>query len=87
MKTSKEENMSDDKNQTDIINNYSEVSSVIDPVIIPQKLGKKRPGDVNSYEELVSAIEAGLDSIKNGRVVNEEIMMKKIKRYAGIDDI
>ena len=78
--------MSDDRNQTDIINNYSEISSVNDSVIIPQinpvKKPKKGPYDIKTYEDLLEALEESRRDIKEGRLISHEVMMEKLKRYA-----
>ena len=42
---------------------------------------------INTYDDLVSALEESKQAIKEGRVVPEDIVRKKIRRYAGLDDV
>ena len=78
--------MSDERNQTDIENNYSEITNVSDSVIIPQlnpvKRPRKGPYDIKTYEDLLEALEESRRAIKEGRVISHEVMMEKLKRYA-----
>ena len=48
---------------------------------------KKRPKEVKTLEDLYEALAESRKQIENGQIVSEEVIMKKIRRYAGIDDV
>ena len=45
---------------------------------------KKQSNVINSYEELLAALEEGQRAFEEGRVVSEEVGMARIKQLAGI---
>ena len=47
----------------------------------------KKPKSINSKKELYAALEEAEECFRQGRVVSEEVMMKKLRQYAGIDDV
>ena len=47
----------------------------------------KNRSEVNTYKELVSALEEGDRAIREGRVVPVEKVREKIRKYAGINDV
>ena len=78
--------MSDNRNIIDNLGSYDVISTGIAPSLIPPEQKKKYPAryyEDQSYRELVDAIEAGLDDIKNGRVITEEEMREFLDELRG----
>ena len=82
------------RKSADLRNNYGEISALCHQYREPVFITKNGQGDlavmsIEVYEELASryklyeAIHAGLDQIKNGKTIPGQVMMKKIKKYAG----
>ena len=79
--------MSETKDNTETVSNYSGVSVNVEPVIMPQlnsvnMPSRKGPYDIKTYEDLLEALEESRIDIKEGRVISHEVMMEKLKRYA-----
>jgi PHD/YefM family antitoxin component YafN of YafNO toxin-antitoxin module len=79
----------------DLRENYSEIAEFCHTYREPIFITENGQGDlavmsIETYDELLGKIELyktiqkGLNQIKNGQTVSEEVMMKKIKQYAGI---
>ncbi|MCL1993402.1 MAG: type II toxin-antitoxin system prevent-host-death family antitoxin [Spirochaetes bacterium] len=82
------------RKSADLRNKYGEISDFCHRYREPVFITKNGQGDlavmsIEVYEELASryklyeAIHTGLDQIKNGEVIFEQEIMKKIKKYAG----
>jgi prevent-host-death family protein len=78
----------------DLRNNYSEISAFChqnrEPVFITENgRGDLAVMSIETYEEfmgkmeLYQLIEAGLEQVKNGEIIPQEEMMKKLHRYSG----
>ena len=79
--------MSETKDNTETVSNYSGVSVNTEPVIMPQlnpvnMPSRKGPYDIKTHEDLLEALEESRIDIKEGRVISHEVMMEKLKRYA-----
>ena len=83
------------RKSADLRNNYGEISKFCHNYREPIFITKNGQGDlavmgIEAYEEMNGRLELyqkiilGLSQIKNGETVPEEIMMKKIKQYAGL---
>jgi PHD/YefM family antitoxin component YafN of YafNO toxin-antitoxin module len=83
------------RNSVDLVNNYKEIQEFCQNYREPIFLTNNGQGElaimsIETYEELMGKLELyqkiqiGLNQIKNGEIVTEEKMMKKIKQYAGI---
>jgi PHD/YefM family antitoxin component YafN of YafNO toxin-antitoxin module len=82
------------RGRADLHNNYGEISAFCHKYKEPVFITENGKGDlavmsIETYEEfmgrieLYQLIEEGLDQIKNGEIVPEEEMMKKLRRYSG----
>jgi PHD/YefM family antitoxin component YafN of YafNO toxin-antitoxin module len=78
----------------DLRNNYAEISAFChknrEPVFITENgQGDLAVMSIETYEEfmgkieLYQLIEAGLEQIKNGEIIPQEEMMKKLHKYSG----
>ncbi|GHU48318.1 prevent-host-death protein [Spirochaetia bacterium] len=78
----------------DLRNNYGEISAFChknrEPVFITENgQGDLAVMSIETYEEfmgkmeLYQLIEAGLEQIKNGEIIPQEEMMKKLYKYSG----
>jgi PHD/YefM family antitoxin component YafN of YafNO toxin-antitoxin module len=78
----------------DLCNNYSEISAFChknrEPVFITENgQGDLAVMSIETYEEfmgkmeLYQLIEAGLEQVKNGEIISQEEMMKKLRKYSG----
>jgi len=83
------------RKSADLRNNYGEISEFCHNYREPIFITKNGQGDlavmgIETYEEMNGRLELyqkiliGLTQIKNGEMVSEEKMMKKIKQYAGL---
>ena len=66
------------------------LSEIVSDFLVAISIKKNRndiSSKVNSYEELVSALEESRQAIKNGRIVNENVVRKRIKECAGLSDV
>ena len=86
------------RKSADLRNKYSEISSFCHKYREPVFITKNGCGDlaimsISVYEELINryelydALNLGLDQIQKGETIPEQVMMKKIKKYAGIVDV
>ena len=82
------------RKSADLRNNYGEISEFCHNYREPIFITKNGQGDlavmsIAHYEELIGKLELyqkiqiGINQIKNGETVTEDVMMKKIKMYAG----
>ena len=83
------------RKSADLRNNYGEISDFCHMYREPVFITKNGQGDlavmsIETYREIIGKLElykkiqTGINQIKNGETVSEEVMMKKIKQYAGI---
>jgi len=83
------------RESVDLQNNYNEISKLChnfrEPVFITKNgqndlaiMGVEAYEEMNSKLELYQRILTGLTQIKNGETIPEEIMIKKIKKYADL---
>ena len=47
----------------------------------------KKGNEVKTYDDLVEALSISREQIEKGQTVPAEIVMAKIRRYAGLDDV
>ena len=83
------------RKSAELRNNYGQISEFCHTYREPIFITKNGQGDlavmsIETYEEMVARLELykiiqmGMNQIRNGEIVSEEKMMKKIKKYAGI---
>jgi len=83
------------RKSADLRNNYGEISEFCHQYREPVFITKNGQGDlaimsIETYEEINGKLElyqkilTGLTQIKNGETIPENIMMAKIKQYAGL---
>ena len=83
------------RKSADLRNNYGEISEFCHNYREPIFITKNGQGDlavmsIEAYNELMGRLELyqkiniGINQIKNGEIITEEKMMKKIKKYAGV---
>jgi len=82
------------RNSADLLNSFSEIREFCQNYREPIFLTNNGQGElavmsIETYEELNGRLELykvilkGLNQIRNGEIITEEEMMKKIKKYAG----
>jgi PHD/YefM family antitoxin component YafN of YafNO toxin-antitoxin module len=82
------------RKSTDLLNNFNEIREFCQNYREPLFLTNNGQGElavmsIETYEELNGKLELyqvilkGLNQIRNGDVITEEEMMRKIKNYAG----
>ena len=82
------------RKSTDLLNNFNEIREFCQSYREPLFLTNDGQGElavmsIETYEELSGRLELyqvilkGLNQIKNGEIITEEEMMRKIKKYAG----
>ena len=82
------------RKSTDLLNNFNEIREFCQNYREPLFLTNDGQGElavmsIETYEELSGRLELyqvilkGLNQIKNGEIITEEEMMRKIKKYAG----
>jgi len=82
------------RKSTDLLNNFNEIREFCQNYREPLFLTNNGQGElavmsIETYEELNGKLELyqvilkGLNQIRNGDIITEEEMMRKIKKYAG----
>jgi PHD/YefM family antitoxin component YafN of YafNO toxin-antitoxin module len=82
------------RNSADLLNSFSEIREFCQNYREPIFLTNNGQGElavmsIETYEELNGRLELykvilkGLNQIRNGEIITEEEMMKKIRKYAG----
>ena len=82
------------RRSTDLLNSFSEIREFCQNYREPIFLTNNGQGElavmsIETYEELNGKLELyqvilkGLNQIRNGNIITEEEMMRKIKKYAG----
>ena len=82
------------RKSADLRNKYSEISAFCHQYKEPVFITKNGEGDlavmsIDVYEEITNryklyeALQIGLDQIKNGETISGQVMLKKLKKYAG----
>ena len=82
------------RKSTDLLNNFNEIREFCQNYREPLFLTNDGQGElavmsIETYEELNGKLELyqvilkGLNQIRNGDIITEEEMMRKIKKYAG----
>ena len=82
------------RNSADLLNNFNEIREFCqnyrEPIFLTDNgQGELAVMSIETYEELNGRLELyklilkGLNQIRNGEIITEEEMMKKIKKYAG----